>query len=379
MRVRGTLGLRRGIVGSLAALACLAGVATARAAVLDPGPPSIESLSVSQLSSHRATLVAQIDPDQLGTTFEFWIEYANCQNVPPGHGECESISVRKVGEGTISAGPKGQYVSATATHLQGEYMYGYWVVATNSAGERKSAEQTFKALPEPTVEAESVTGQAPNPVELHATTDPHGQAVYYQFQLVSNASEYASELECPVFEVGPPRLPACTGQYAKGALPIGRLEASCGPHSVSLNLDEAGVGLKVGATYHYRLLVAPAVQTEDTIQWEGPPSVGADQSFTVGEDNVMPQNEQPVSGTGDDGSGPAGGGGPSVTGGSNQLSAPAQLRTSAFSPPVAHTRRHQPSPCSSAGSARSRRLHRRSLRRAGPARCARRTPRHRRR
>lgn len=352
---------------------------SARAAVLDPGPPSIESLSVSQLSSHRATLVAQIDADQLETTFEFWVEYANCQNVPPGYGECDSISVRKVGAGTIPAGPNGQYVSATASHLQGEYVYGYWVVATNSAGERKSAEQTFKALAEPTVEAESVTGQAPSPIELHATIDPQGQAVYYQFLLVSDASEYASELTCPELGVGPVRLPACTGEYSEGALPIGRLEAAAGPQSVSLNLDEAGVGLKVGATYHYRVLVAPAVQTEDTIQWEGPPTVGPDQSFTLGEDNVTPQGKQPVSGTGEDDSEPTGGDGPPAPAGSNQLSVPAPLQTSVFSPPVAHSRRHRPSPCSSAKSAKSRRLHRQSRRRVGPARCARRTPRHRRR
>ncbi len=321
MGVRGrTVGLGWGVAASLAAVGCLAFAAgaTAQAAVLDPGPPSIETLSVSQLSSHRATLVAQIDPDRLESTFQFWIEYADCQNVPPGHGECESISVRKVGEGTIPAGASGQYASATATHLQGEYVYGYWVVATNSAGENKSPEQSFEALPEPTVRSESVSGQAPEPIELHATIDPHGQTVYCQFQLVASSDEYAGELECPVFEVAP-KLPACTGQYEKGALPIGRLEAGCGSQSVSLNLDEAGVELKVGATYHYRVLVAPAVQTEDTIQWEGPPTIGADQSFTVGEDNVTPQNKPPVAATDD-------GGGDSISGdGGRVANAPVPL------------------------------------------------------
>lgn len=346
-------------------------------AVLDPGPPSIESLSIAQLSSHRATLVAQIDPDQLETTFEFWLEYAVCQNAPPGSAECDAISVAKVGEGTIAAGPTGQYVSATATHLQGGYVYGYWVVARNSAGESRSTQQSFTALPAPAVESESVTGQAPSPVELHATIDPRGQAVYYQFQLVSDPSEYASELECPVFEVVP-RLPACTGQYAKGALPIGRLEASYDPQSVSLNLDEAGVQLKVGATYHYRVLVAPAVQTEDTIQWEGPPTVGADESFTVGEDSVTRQNT-PTSPSDDGAVGSTGGIGPSAAGGGIELSETASPRMPAFSPPDVRGRRHRPLSCLSAGSARLRRLHRRSLRRSGPARCVRRTRRHRRR
>ena len=52
-------------------------------------------------------------------------------------------------------------------------------------------------------------------------------------------------------------------------------------HSVSLNLAGAGVTLQPGTTYHYRVLVARRVQTEDTIQWEPPTIYGADQTFTT--------------------------------------------------------------------------------------------------
>jgi len=39
--------------------------------------------------------------------------------------------------------------------------------------------------------------------------------------------------------------------------------------------------LKPGTTYHYRVLAAKRVQSEDTLNWEGPPAVGPDQTFTT--------------------------------------------------------------------------------------------------
>jgi hypothetical protein len=41
------------------------------------------------------------------------------------------------------------------------------------------------------------------------------------------------------------------------------------------------VTLKPSTTYHYRVIAARAVQTEDTIQWERPPVYGPDQTFTT--------------------------------------------------------------------------------------------------
>jgi hypothetical protein len=333
---------------------------SARAAVLDPGPPSIDSVSVSQVTSKRATLVASIDPDQLVTTYEFWLQYNACQNAPPGYAECYAITVSKVGEGTIAAGSSPQWVSVELKQLQPGYRYDYWVVATNSVGSSKGG-GGFQALPSPTVESESVSGRAPEPITLEATIDPNGQAVYYQFQLVSNTSEYASEPECPVFEVVP-MLPACTGEYAKGALPIGRLEAGDVPQKVSLDLAGAGVPLKVGSTYHYRVIVAPSVQTEDTIEWDGPPTLGADRSFTVGEDNVSPVATQPP--VGDDAVSPSAGGG-------------ANPQTQVFVLPHTHVRWRPASLCRSRGPAARQRARPRRCRRAGPARPARRRRRHR--
>jgi hypothetical protein len=111
----------------------------------------------------------------------------------------------------------------------------------------------------------------------------HG--AYYQFQVVTNTSEYLSEIACP------PRAKlkgtdGCgPGPEVEGALPIGFIPSNAvGPartESVSLDLASAGVTLKPGTTYHYRVLAARRVQTEDTLQWEPPVVVGPDQTFTT--------------------------------------------------------------------------------------------------
>jgi hypothetical protein len=261
--------------------------------------PSIESVSASQITSKQATLDATIDPGGLETKYEFWVTYFDCQNTPPGDAECESISVGRRGEGEIPAGSTGYDVSTSLVHLEPGYSYTYWVIAGNTAGKTESAYQKFKALASPVVESESASGLAPNSPTLEAQINPEGQAVRYQFQLVANPSEFASELECPESERGP----LSCGIPVSGALPLGYLPASSKGQTVSLDLASTGVTLKVGSTYHYRVVVAPVKPTEDTIEWEGPPAVGPDQEFTVGEDGISPAVDTGPSGTGLSGSG----------------------------------------------------------------------------
>jgi hypothetical protein len=68
--------------------------------------PTIVSESATNVAEHDVTLEAQIDPNGLETTYEFWIESANCQPGP-----CDSISVDSVGHGDIAAGSTDQRVS----------------------------------------------------------------------------------------------------------------------------------------------------------------------------------------------------------------------------------------------------------------------------
>ncbi len=240
--------------------------------------PTIEGVSVKAISSKRATLEATIDPGDLETTYEFWVEFAVCQNPPLNAGVCDAIAIGPHGHGQLAAVSSGQNVDTTLTHLSPGYLYKYWVVASNSEGEVQSGSKSFAALPPPVVASESASGITSSDGTLEAQVDPEGQSVYYQFQLVANASEFPSELECPQRVL--PRACLETSAYG-GVLPVGYLPAGSTDQSVSLDLAKAGVTLEPDTTYHYRVLVAPFVQTEDTVQWEGPPVDGADRTFTT--------------------------------------------------------------------------------------------------
>ncbi|MGH2833597.1 MAG: hypothetical protein ACRDK2_12560 [Solirubrobacteraceae bacterium] len=137
----------------------------------------------------------------------------------------------------------------------------------------------------PSIESESVSHVTPTDATLEAQINLHeaGAGVYYQFQLVGNQSEYASEILCPV--TLRPGTDGCIGSQSASALPIGFIPGNTAQpgvdHTASLDLSSAGVTLKPGSTYHYRVLVARRVQTEDTIEWEPPTVFGPDQTFTT--------------------------------------------------------------------------------------------------
>jgi hypothetical protein len=122
---------------------------------------------------------------------------------------------------------------------------------------------------------------------LEAWIDPGElpEGVYYQFQVVANTSEYLSELACPAHGVQLLKPDGCggpdSGPPTPGALPIGFIEKEPESRYVRLDLAAAGMTLKPGTTYHYRVLAAKRVQSEDTLNWEGPPAVGPDQTFTT--------------------------------------------------------------------------------------------------
>jgi hypothetical protein len=144
---------------------------------------------------------------------------------------------------------------------------------------------TASATTPPSIESESASNITPTDATLEAEINLHEApaGIYYQFQLVGDPSEYASEILCP--PTLQPGYSGCIGPQGSPALPIGflpgnTLEPSATSHA-SLDLASAGVTLQPGTTYHYRVLAARAVQTEDTIEWESPTVDGADQTFTT--------------------------------------------------------------------------------------------------
>jgi len=151
--------------------------------------PSIDSVSVSDITERDATLEAEVNPEGLETTYEFWLEYNVCQG--PGI-QCESIATNPVARGHIVAGDEGQAVSIDLNDLHPGYSYAYWVVATNAAGTIQGSRREFKTLPEgtaPRIVSESVSGITERDATLEAEVNPEGLETTYEFWLEYNVCQ----------------------------------------------------------------------------------------------------------------------------------------------------------------------------------------------
>jgi hypothetical protein len=262
--------------------------------------PSIEGISVSGITTTDATLEAQINPEGLPTTYHFHLASPPCGTIKT----CEQNTF-SLPSGNLPPSSTVQTVSldlnsAGVTLSPGE-RYEYWITATNSAGSAGSQydANVFAAAEDeiPSIASEGSSHITATDATLEAAINPHGAAAgdYYQFQLARDPSEYASEILCP--PTLQPGIDGCIGPQG-AALPIGwvpgNLENPLAAQPVHLDLAGAGVALQPGTTYHYRVLVARRVQTEDTIQWEPPTVYGADQTFTT-PSGPPPLNSQPSS------------------------------------------------------------------------------------
>ncbi|HEY1689978.1 MAG TPA: hypothetical protein VGF95_14080 [Solirubrobacteraceae bacterium] len=126
MRLRVSLLVTTGL---LLGMTMLPGIAAAEGIA-----PKVEWVAASHVTETGATLEAEIDPEGVETTYEFWAESAACQKAPPGSAECDAIEVRHVGSPGLLSGERGQCVSVTMTDLQPGYEYHYWVVAGSVNG-----------------------------------------------------------------------------------------------------------------------------------------------------------------------------------------------------------------------------------------------------
>jgi hypothetical protein len=140
------------------------------------------------------------------------------------------------------------------------------------------------AASSPAIEWTNAWNLTPTDATVGAGINPEGLShfgAYYEFQVVANTSEYLSEIACP------PRAKlrgtdGCgPGPEVEGALPIGQVPNATKGETVTLDLAGAGMTLKPGTTYHYRVLAAKALETEDTLQWEPPAVLAPDQTFTT--------------------------------------------------------------------------------------------------
>jgi hypothetical protein len=254
--------------------------------------PVIESESVSHVTDTDATLEAQINTEGLETTYEFNLASPPCPSLCEHLQHFYPLPSGKLLGSFVTQSVSLDLNSASVTLTPGE-RYEYWVTATNADGtvSNLSSAQTFAASAElPVIESESASHVTSSDATLEAQLNPNGHNDWAQFQLVEEPSYYASEILCP--ESPSPGFSGCVGPHSATALPLEFVPGNAAHPEpfeiVSLDLASAGVTLKPATTYHYRVLAAPAVQTEDTIQWEEPTIFGADQTFTTASDPPMP-------------------------------------------------------------------------------------------
>jgi alpha-tubulin suppressor-like RCC1 family protein len=253
-----------------------------------PGEPGEKTVvsgeSASNITEHTATIKADVNPQ--GTTeITYFVEYGTTASYgasvpnPP-----ETIRWATCGLECAGEDETPRPVSVNLTELQAGSTYHYRVVASNGKGvEHYGKDVTFTTPAlgsgsSPAIDGEGASSVTENDAILEAKINPEGQAVRYQFELVSNPSEYRSEVVCPP-NPGPPFI--CTGEHVTNALPLGFIQSGSEDRPVSVDLASAGVTLQPGTTYHYRVIVVKSVQTEDTISWQGPPIYGPDQTFTT--------------------------------------------------------------------------------------------------
>jgi hypothetical protein len=98
-------------------------------------PVTIDSQSVSNVTSTTATLNAQLNPNGLDTTYQFVISGPGFNELVPGHPV-------DIGSGTTDVG-----ASANVSGLTPGDTYTYHVTATNSAGTSNGNDQTFTTFP----------------------------------------------------------------------------------------------------------------------------------------------------------------------------------------------------------------------------------------
>jgi len=271
--------------------------------------PTIEGESISGLSPTNATLEAEIDPNgaSAGAFYQFQLlhdpgeaptelacpssptsGYSVCAG-PPGPGALPLGWISGSGAQTVTL----ELAAAGVTLSPGRTYFFRVLVAdrvfSEDVAEWESpavvgASEGFTAPSLPSIESESASNISATDATLEAEVNLHGgpAGAYYQFELANNPSEYSSEILCPAKASG---YSFCVGPQGPGALPIGflpgnSLQPSATSHA-SLDLAAAGLALQPATLYHFRILVARRVVTEDTIEWEAPTIIGGDQTFTT--------------------------------------------------------------------------------------------------
>lgn len=230
-------------------------------------------------------LKGKVDPGGLPTTYYF-----------------QYNSVKTAVSGPLT-GDSMKEVSVEVTGLQpGQYRYE--LVATNADGtshEGDGFEFTVGRPTAPLIESESASHLTKTDATLEAKINPAGlvepdsspSGAAYQFQVVENTGEYLQEMFCTEAGAAKPVGYGCGGNWGTGPdlIPLGGvIEAGSTGRQVSVDLAGAGVTLQPGTTYHYRVLAAVYLPSEEGgVHWASAALVGPDRTFTTAPASAAPK------------------------------------------------------------------------------------------
>ncbi|HEX3909782.1 MAG TPA: hypothetical protein VHW67_03645 [Solirubrobacteraceae bacterium] len=205
------------------------------------GPPRITAKPVGAIGHDTATLNAEVNPDEIETTYRFEygesIEYG--QQAPAGGAD-------------IGKGGTPVAVSAPLTGLKLGVTYHYRVVAENAFKTTTGPDQTFTTIP-PALTSSWASGISATEATLNAEINPLGNDTTYYFQ-------YGPE-PCA------PNPAACTSSPVPPGEDIGSGEAAI---TKTLKLT----GLEADSTYHFRVIainsLGEGASTEHTLSTQEP-------------------------------------------------------------------------------------------------------------
>ena len=205
-------------------------------------PPAVEALETGMAANVKpegATLTGSLKRG--GVVTHYYFQYGTSEaygsrspeppgEVPPGNEEKEEKQPRAL--------------DANITGLTANTLYHYRLVAENEYGTTYGRDQIFTTSGPPRITYEPTTGITQTQASIHAKVDPDQIATTYRFQY-GETTAYGNET------------PAGGQSIGSGALPV----------AVSASLS----GLKVGMTYHFRVLAENEAGT----------TTGQDQTFTT--------------------------------------------------------------------------------------------------
>jgi hypothetical protein len=166
-------------------------------------PPSIESVSISHLTTSDATLEAQINTQGLETSYEFRMSYTRCR-------ECEDVVYDiHLPSGLLLGSFEAQSVSldlnsAGVTLKPGFYEYS--LSATNAVGNAEGHRQTFEPPEDSAYLHTTTTSPGPQPTTgpgqnigqsttTPAATDPASDVLSAKSKVLTNAQKLAKALK----------------------------------------------------------------------------------------------------------------------------------------------------------------------------------------